>query len=987
MPILSFLRRPVVWIVPGLLFAAWLAFGFLAVPRLVAGYLRDTVATDYGRTLGVGPVSFNPLSLTLELQGLSLPDADGGPLMAFDRLRVDLEVASLWRGGWTFRAIALDGLAVDATVRPGGALNLADLAEPRVPPGTPPPSDEPLPRLFIGELRVSDGRMRFTDRDRPQPFAAEVKPVTFVLRDFSTAPDASGERYELDAAVFGDARLRWQGSLRAEPLASAGELTITALPLPALDEFLGEALPARISGGRLGIRGRYDLRGAADGLQFTLADGAVSVADLRLRARAGTADLVAVPALSVTGIRADTTRREVIAGSVTAADGVVSAVLAADGRLNLAALAGEPDPAATVTPVGKAAPGADEPGWTLGAPRIALSGFRVTLEDQSFTPAARLEVAPLAIDVTGFSTAPGTTLRTEVAATLNGAATLRVSADTTLDDLATRGEVALADLPLADFQAYVDEAASLAIRRGTLGATGSFTVEPGADPLRASFTGDVTVAGFRGVDTLLNEDFLRWDSLRLGGVRYVAEPAALSVREVTAVSPYARVIIGPDGVTNLTTVLTPPGTAPPAVTDAANPPAGAAQLPAAPTAAAPLPVRIDVVRITDGSTNFADFSITPRFATGIQKLAGTVRGLSSDPASRATIALDGQVDRFSPVTIRGEVNPLAAETYLDLAMSFRNFELASFTPYSGRFAGYAIRQGKLAVDLRYRVADRQLKADHKIVIDQLELGDKVESPDAVSLPLKLAVALLKDRNGVIDLELPVSGSLDDPQFRIGPIVWKVLVNVLTKAVTAPFALLGSLFGGGEDINRVAFAAGGASLEGEGLATLVKALAERPGLELTVPAVYSTETDGPVLAEQRFRRRVVAAKRREVTARKGDPDAVTWDSVTADREDYQRQLRAVWQREAPGEPVPAPPAEPPPDAATGAETRIAALEAVLRARIRVGDTELFELGRARAEAVQARLLEGTGIAPERVFLVAPTAVTATDGQVVMELALR
>jgi hypothetical protein len=446
-----------------------------------------------------------------------------------------------------------------------------------------------------------------------------------------------------------------------------------------------------------------------------------------------------------------------------------------------------------------------------------------------------------------------------------------------------------------------------------------------------------------------------------------------------------RLIIGPDGTTNLDTVLAAPGAASPPPADA-TPPPDAATEPA-------LAVQVDLVRIRNGSTNFADLSIRPQFATGIQQLKGTVRGLSSDPAARAVVALDGQVDRFSPVTIRGEVNPLAAETFLDIAMTFRNLELAAFTPYAGRFAGYAIRQGKLNLDLNYIVEDRRLKADHAIVIDQLELGDKVESPDAVSLPLKLAVALLKDRNGVIDLDLPVTGSLDDPQFRLGPIIWKVFVNLLTKAVTAPFALLGSLFGGGEEVNLIAFAPGEATLGADGQSrvdALVKALTERPGLGLTIPAVFSRDVDGPALVEARLAALLVDAKRRELVARKLDPATAVFESIAADRDDYLKQLTAAWRESAgPKTPVPSPAPAPEGDGPDpdDPEPRIVALENALRARIEVGDAELFDLARRRAVLVEERLLTGTGIAPERVFLVSPTAVGARDGTVVLELALR
>ena len=284
--------------------------------------------------------------------------------------------------------------------------------------------------------------------------------------------------------------------------------------------------------------------------------------------------------------------------------------------------------------------------------------------------------------------------------------------------------------------------------------------------------------------------------------------------------------------------------------------------PASAQSSAPaMPMAIDSVRVIDGSVNYADFWIQPNFAVGIQQLNGTIDGLSSDPKSRAKLKLEGKVDRYAPVSITGELNLMAATVYTDVKMSFKGLELTTMTPYSGHFAGYKIDKGKLSVDLSYKVDQRKLDAEQHFVIDQLQLGEAVESPDAVHLPLKLAVALLKDRNGVIDLPLPITGSLDDPQFKIGPIIWHALVNLLEKAVTAPFAALGRLFGGhGEDMKFIDFAPGSAELDASSkqkLDGLTKALQEHNQLQLDVPIVYSQELDGPVLAKQKLDQKLVA----------------------------------------------------------------------------------------------------------------------------------
>ena len=385
-------------------------------------------------------------------------------------------------------------------------------------------------------------------------------------------------------------------------------------------------------------------------------------------------------------------------------------------------------------------------------------------------------------------------MKLTVDSAVNEKGKLQAAAVLALDTLAAQADIELADFDLRVLQPYVAKESSMTLVSGALGLKGKLNYAPAEPAAKLDFDADVTINALRTVDNALEEDFIKWDKLQLDGLRYRSAPESLRIGTVTAQSPYVRLIIAPDGISNVAAVLAGPGAT---ATPAGGPTLGGQMADAvvsnpsaAPSKPAPFPIQIGTVRIDNGSTNFADLSIKPNFATGIDKLKGTISGLSSDPASRAKVVLDGQVDRYSPVTIRGEVNPLAAEAWLDMAMSFRNIEMASFTPYSGRFAGYTIRRGKLSADLNYKLNERKLDADHKIVIDQLELGDKVESPDSIGLPLKLAVALLRDRNGVIDIELPVSGSLDDPQFRVGPIVWKVFVNLLSKAVTAPFSPAG-----------------------------------------------------------------------------------------------------------------------------------------------------------------------------------------------------
>jgi len=257
------------------------------------------------------------------------------------------------------------------------------------------------------------------------------------------------------------------------------------------------------------------------------------------------------------------------------------------------------------------------------------------------------------------------------------------------------------------------------------------------------------------------------------------------------------------------------------------------------------------------NAEFADLSLTPQFGTNMHHLGGVVTGLSTDPATTAQVELDGKVDDFGSARIRGSIQPFRATDFTDLKLTFRNLEMTNLTPYSGKFAGRKIDSGKLSVDLEYKVKQRQLSGENKFVINKLKLGERVDSPDAFKLPLDLAIALLEDSNGIIDLDLPVSGSLDDPQFSYGKIIWKAIVNVLTSLVTAPFRALGKLLGiSSEKLEAMDFDPGSSALlppEQEKLKTLAEALAKRPALSLTLEPGYDPEVDRRALQERTMRR--------------------------------------------------------------------------------------------------------------------------------------
>lgn len=284
--------------------------------------------------------------------------------------------------------------------------------------------------------------------------------------------------------------------------------------------------------------------------------------------------------------------------------------------------------------------------------------------------------------------------------------------------------------------------------------------------------------------------------------------------------------------------------------------------------------------------DFADLSIEPNFAADIIALNGMVTDLSSNPTSHKAVNIQGRVGELSPVTIAGGVQPFAYDRHTDIGLKFENISLPIFNPYSGRFAGYSIAKGKLATDLHYTIADRRLDSKHHIRIDQLEWGEATAEKTEATLPVKFATSLLKDADGVINLDIPVKGTLDDPKFRIGPIVWQIIKNILSKAVTAPFRALAALFKDAEEAQFVDFAPGKAALDPATtthLAGLARVLAPKADIRLNIPIGTLAALDVAALTEQRYAAALQAAMTQVVRGSKAaDARSADYFGAAGDR---------------------------------------------------------------------------------------------------------
>jgi hypothetical protein len=985
--------------------------GFVVAPKLVRSALLKDIPETIGVTPAVGDIRINPFLLQVTVEKFSLTAPGGEKLLGFDRLFVDFELSSIWHRAYSFAVIDLASPFVNATVARDGSLNLMQL-RPKT-PAKPDDKSGPLPAIRIGSFKVSQGAVSYEDRSQPDVFAARLEPVNFELREFTTG--AQGGIFSLTAASKLGERVEWHGHVSVQPIESDGEFRIDGLLAHTLWEYLEDKLNFVVNSGAIDLAATYKFAangGPADGrpadgrpasLQVDVSK--LALRDLTVRPKDSETDWIVVPELAVTGTTVDLAGRRAHVDLVSITGIKLLTWLEPDGSFNLVKLMQTPPPAEPApltpppTPSSTAPPATTTPApadasapWQFDLRQFEVRDASISAEDRTVHPAVKAVLAPFALQVKGVSQDLSKPLSVTLDTRIDDKGVLAISGEAAPQPAMADLSIKLSGLALTAIQPYIAQHTSMTLLDGRLGAEAKLHYGAQKNTSTLQFSGNINVEKLHTVDDTLHDDFINWDRLDILGLKYSKGPDRLDIEQILVRKPYARVIIESDESTNVKRVLTAPGAAPPAAVPA--PPAAAAKTRGPVTAASPapdsMPISVKKVVVESGQANFTDLSVMPNFSTGIQALGGTISGISSRSASRAKVDLHGSVGQYSPVAITGEFNVLGPKLYTDIAMSFRNMELTIFNPYSGKFAGYNISKGKLTTELHYKVDGRKLDAQHHIVIDQLEFGDKTASKEAVSLPVKLAVSLLKDRNGVIDLNLPVTGTLDDPNFRLAPLIWKVFVNILEKAVTAPFALLGSLFGGGPDLQFIDFQPGLSTLDpaaSDKARTVAKALIERPQLKIEVPIAVVPDLDRPALVAARFSAEVGAAQPVKGGSKKTAAATTPPSYDELDPSAKLELLTRLYAKDFGAEPKF-------PDEVTGIKAKpdivpakIDFLEKAIREHIQVGEGDLQTLGQDRAKALQQALLTDPQVSADRVFLVGNDKAVPKDGLVRLELTLK
>ncbi|HTQ00475.1 MAG TPA: DUF748 domain-containing protein [Casimicrobiaceae bacterium] len=925
----------------------------LALPQYVA-YLParprfDLAGGALTTRLKVAFVDGKPEERKLEIRGearidgLAIHRPDGTPLAGAERIAVVLDRIDVFGRDVRIDSATLDGPKLDLRRLPDGAFEIAaPLFEQAAakPPATQAPS-APW-SVTISKASLARGSLDLTDET--SGFRASLADVAVEASGVSTHKGAKAR--VAVSFVSADRIASFKAEADVDPLAPAatGTFELGKFSLALLFPYYKDVLAVDVAQGSLDLAAHFALE--PDG-GFRLTQGTATIANLALAYPGSKDPFWRFPGIAASGVDVDVRARNVTIAEVTSHKAAMRAVRERNGSIDVARLM--KTTASTST--------ANERTWALTLGKLTLDGVSIDAEDRVPDPAVKLPVRDLSLEASNYSNARNARSTVALRARVGEHGRIAWNGTLTTNPVSLSGRVDVSGLDLVKVRPYVESQANVSVTGGTLAAKGTFALELAENaPAKAAWKGDVVVTDFAALDRPTASDLARFARLTLEGIDVATEPFRLAIGRIAAEDYYARVIVYPDATLNLTRLLTP-GSAPEPAAEAPEPAA-----PAAPAAHEPLPITIGRIEVVRGNVNYTDLFVRPNYSANLTDVTGSVTTMSAEQAG--DVAVTARVDRAAPVEIAGRILPFAKDLSLDITAKARDVDLPPLTPYSVKYAGYGIEKGKLTFDVHYRIEDRKLAADNRLVLDQLTFNpQRIDSATATKLPVLLAVALLKDTRGVIDISLPISGSLDDPQFSVGGLIVRVIVNLIAKAATAPFALLSAAFGRGEELSNLPFAPGSAAIGEDAqkrIDTLAKALADRPALRLDIGGRADATTDREALR----RASVESAMKREkmkslVTAGSAPPSV---DLVTIGAEERTRWLEAAYRessikdrpRNFVGMLKDVPPQE---------------MEAMLLADAKADDDALRLLANARAEGVKDALV-ARSIAGERLFITVP-----------------
>jgi flagellar motor protein MotB len=854
-------KKLAVWTAAVFLF--YTVLGFVVLPLLVRVIAVKQLSKQLDRPVTIQRVRLNPYTFSASIRGLLVKDKDGAPLVSWDEVRVNFQLVSLFSHAWVFNEVSLSQPFVRVQVNQDYKLNFADIVDKFSQAAASKPGENGKSRSWrINRFRLTGGKVSFADLTPRVPFRRIFGPLEMTVTHFQTGSDRKNV-FALSGISEGGEQFSWKGLFGLAPLHSEGELSLDGFALTTYAPLYQDLFRFEIKNGVISLHSTYRYQRSAATHLLAVTNAAFGLKSLQMVEKDTGQAAVEVSNFVVAGASVDAMARQAEADRITVTGGRFVLRRNKDTSVNAVELM---KPADSAPPV----PGGillllramtnlvamliNTTNLSNGAIReLDLTNCALHLEDLANAQPVRLDLEDITGHGKNISNRAGTNMTAEVSLRWDTNGTVRAGIKAALSPPNAEVQLTLDKLNLRPLAPYLEPYLDIFVLGSKLGLAGTLGLRSAQDALpEVRFRGDAWLDGFSLAEGIAAEGLLQWKSLRLSGIEAHLNPPVISVTKARFEDVFAHLIIETNRTLNLMSALRRGGTN------------VAAALPMTNLPAAVRPkVSLASVVISNANVHFIDRSLVPNVDITLEQLGGTVSGLSSDDPQRADLRLQGSVAKTATAEITGKINPWNSKQPLDLRLSLQSMDLLPGDSYSSKYLGYRLKKGRLSAQLTYQLVDRQLKSENRLTLDELTLGQKVESPDATRLPVRLAIAILKDRDGRIALEIPIDGSLDDPQFNLGNVAYRAIETVLTRIVTSPFSALGALFAGkGEELSFQEFQPGSTNLLPAArvkLDVLADALYKRPGLQLEIEGNVDPQTDLEALRRATLNQQLLVQK--------------------------------------------------------------------------------------------------------------------------------
>ncbi len=806
-------------------------FGFIFIPWFLTNKTTPILQEKLGLHVEIGKAKFNPYTFDLEIGNILLKDLSNRPVIGFKNIFIDYMPIGLLEGTFLFGELNIDSPKIYATLKKDGKLNFESIIDPSKHTKSQQLETKgsfELPTITLLKFKITNGNLKFSDLRGEKEFKVNLGPYSFKAHDISTKKDALNA-HNFITKINKDGELLWEGGVRLNPLKLYGEISIKNLKLPSFYTYALPDFDASLYTGQLSLKIPYKIDLSKE-LKLTINDAKAEISNLEIMNNKSHNTIIKIPKIKLDDFNFKWPKKEIVIDKLSANNPYILALLDKNKELSLVkAFSNKASKESNTTG------NSSENKWSFLLKNTYLHDATVAFIDGMGNEPIKTDLTKISLHVKDISLDNKTPIGFNLDAIINKKSTLKSHGTILTKPFKLNNDITLKNFNVMDYVAYAKPYVNLDMKTATVDTKTHLEVTY-KKSLNLKVISNATINNLL-FNTQDNKRLLEWKKLRINKLKYTHSPQEFSIKSLNISEPFVRLHIDKNGTTNFSGIVKE------------------SKEKIKEEKKSNIKIKIGPMKLTNGTSDFSDFSLPFPFKTHIHDINGDLSSIDFQTTTPTKLSLTGKIDKYGYADIQGALLPFSISENANLNVLFKNIDLTSLTPYSSKFVGYKIEKGKLSMDLKYTIEKSALVGDNKLNIDTLEVGEIVNSPTATSLPLELAIALLKDADGQIDIDMPVKGDINDPDFSYGGVVWRALGNMITGIVTAPFRMLGNMLGiDGDELKSIDFDRGSAliiSTEQEKLNNIQKILEKRPKLKIDVTGGYDDIYDLKQLQNDEF----------------------------------------------------------------------------------------------------------------------------------------